>query len=185
MMYRSLLAILSIVFYAAASLAADAPARTKPVAFHRDIQPILVRSCLSCHDARKERGGLRLDRAEAALRGGDSGSVIKPGDAANSRLVILVSGLDPHLKMPPNGKPSLTTNEVGLLRAWIDQAANWPTAQAIVQLAAKSDHWAFQPVKRPALPAVKNRAWPQNEIDAFVLSRLEKERITPAPRLIA
>jgi hypothetical protein len=180
MMYRSLLAILGILFCAAAPRAADGPA-TNPVDFTRDIHPILARSCLSCHDARKQRGGLRLDRADAARRGGDSGPVIKPGDAARSRLMLLVSGLDPDLKMPPAGKPSLTTKEIGLLRIWIDRGANWPATDATVTVAAKSDHWAFQPVKRPPLPAVKNRAWLRNDLDAFVLARLEKERLAPAP----
>ncbi|HEY7152510.1 MAG TPA: c-type cytochrome domain-containing protein, partial [Gemmataceae bacterium] len=83
MMHRSFLLLLSLVLGVAHGRAAEA---AKTVDFTRDIQPILTRSCLKCHDARKQRGGLRLDQGQAALRGGDSGIVIKPGDAAHSRL---------------------------------------------------------------------------------------------------
>jgi mono/diheme cytochrome c family protein len=181
MTYRAAHAILGVLVCAAASRAADA-GPSKPVDFVRDIRPILARSCLSCHDARKQRGGLRLDQRDAALRGGDSGAVLKPGDAAHSRLIAVVSGRDPEVKMPPAGKPQMTSQEIGLLRTWIDQGAKWPAGDAAVTISAKSDHWAFQPVKRPALPVVRNRSWPQSDIDAFVLARLEKEGLAPAPQ---
>jgi hypothetical protein len=181
MTLRFLLAILGTASWAGVLTAADA--RPAPVDFGRDVRPILARSCLPCHGPSKQRGGLRLDRAKAALEGGDSGPVIKPGDAAHSRLVILTAGLDPEKKMPPPGKPPLSAAEVELLRVWIDQGAKWPETAATTAETPRSTHWAFRPVKRPPLPAVKDRAWLRNEIDCFVLARLEgRGGVTPPLR---
>ncbi len=177
---HALLSILGLAVFTAVPGAAEVPA-PRPVDFTREIQPILTRSCLSCHGSRKQRGGLRLDQARAARRGGDSGPVLKPGDAGHSRLMSLVSGLDPELKMPPAGKPPLTAAEMGLLRAWIDQGAKWSSTETALAEPEKSSHWAFQPIQRPPLPPVKDRAWPRNDLDVFVLARLEKEHLTPAP----
>ncbi|HTU22702.1 MAG TPA: PSD1 and planctomycete cytochrome C domain-containing protein [Gemmataceae bacterium] len=181
MMYRSLLITAVLALGCMPLRAAETPAPARTVDFRRDIQPIFTRACLSCHDARKQRGGLRLDQAEAARRGGDSGAVIKPGDSAHSRLFLLISGRDPDLKMPPAGKPPLTAKEVALLRTWIDQGAKWPLTKSTEATRTESRHWAFQAVKRPALPMVKDRSWMRNALDAFVLARLEKEEVAPAP----
>src|SRR5262245_11603624 len=86
------------------------PATSQPVDFLRDIQPLFDKHCVVCHGPEKQRGGLRLDSGKAVLQGGDTGAVIKPGDAARSRLVALVAGLDAELKMPPKGPP-LTAEE--------------------------------------------------------------------------
>src|SRR5262249_56928688 len=94
----------------AASRAADRPPAELPPAariqvdFVRDIKPIFEKSCVGCHGAVKQRASLRLDQAKAALAGGNSGAVIKPGDAAGSRLLKAVAGLDADLKIPPDGK---------------------------------------------------------------------------------
>ena len=181
MIYRSLLVIVSLALASLPLLAADVLPSARPVDFTRDIQPILTRSCLTCHDARKQRGGLRLDDPVAAGRGGDSGAVIKPGDAVHSRLILLVSGRAPQLKMPPSGKPALTAKEVVLLRTWIDQGAKWPATKSADVPRVNSRHWAFQPVRRPAPPIVKDRDWMRNPLDGFVLARLEKEGLAPAP----
>ena len=105
------------------------PAQVK-VDFARDIQPIIERSCLSCHGAQKPKGGLRLDNRDGVLKGGDSGKVILPGDSTNSPLVLVVAGMHDEIdRMPPKGKGDpLTPEEIGLLRAWIDQGANWSKA---------------------------------------------------------
>jgi hypothetical protein len=162
------------------------PAKLPPAAkltadFRRDVRPLFARACVSCHGADKQKGGLRLDDRTGALEGGNSGKVIKPGDAAASRLLVLVAGLDSELKMPPEDKTPLTPEEVGVLRAWIEQGASWPKEDAVIAQGPRSTHWAFQPVKRPAAPPVKDAGWVRNEIDAFVLARLEKEGITPSP----
>ncbi len=119
------------------------------------------------------------------LAGGDG----QPGDksrplaeeSAESRLIRLVSGLDPETAMPPDGEGErLTAEQVGLLRAWIDQGAKWPK-EADSLGPTKSNHWSYQKPVRPPLPPVKNRAWPRNEIDHFILVRLEKEGLAPSP----
>src|SRR5262245_55448274 len=83
--------------------------------------------------------------------------------------------------MPPKGEP-LTPQEIGKLRGWIDQGAKPPAEpKAATQLQLKSNHWAFQPIQQPRPPTAKNANWVKNPIDAFVLARLEKERLTPSP----
>src|SRR3954447_13103939 len=146
------------------------PAVKRKVDFIKDVEPILNRSCVGCHGADKTRGGLRLDDGKLALLGGDSGAVIRPGKSERSLLIHLVAGVDAERSMPPEGRKKLTAEEVGVLRAWIDQGAAWPAKAAVV--VKKSSHWAFRPVRRQALPAVTDRAWPSNGIDAFVLARL-------------
>ncbi len=147
------------------------PAATTKIDFTRDIEPLLAKRCFVCHGPQQQMSGLRLDSRETALKGGASGVDIKPGDSANSRLIRLVSGLDKKT-MPPMGA-RLTAAEVGRLRAWIDQGAAYSAHAAT--------HWSFQKIQRPAVPAVKNRAWVRNPIDAFILARLEKEGIAPSP----
>jgi hypothetical protein len=147
--------------------------------FRRDIQPIFARACLACHGPRKQRGGLRLDISQAALQGSDSGPVIRPGDAANSRLLHVVAGLDPDTKMPPEGKP-LTRAEIGRLRAWIDQGAAWPD-EPVARGISEAKHWAFVRPHRPAVPRVRQVSWVRNPVDNFILARLEKANIRPSP----
>src|SRR5262249_55235236 len=144
------------------------------------IEPIFQRACVTCHGPQKQRGGLRLDNGELAAQGADSGPVIRPGKAAESRLLRVVAGLDPEGRMPPQGGPRLRPAEAGKLRAWIDQGAVWPM-QAAASRAVTSTHWAFQPVRRPDLPRVQQAGWVRNPIDAFILARLEREGLTPSP----
>jgi hypothetical protein len=160
--------------------AALPPAAKGKIDFAKDVWPILTTTCLSCHGPDKQRGGLRLDDGTAALRGGNGGAVIKPGDAAGSRLLALVAGLDPETRMPPKGKPGLTAEQVGVLRAWIEQGASWPRGEVAVAV-THSSHWAYQPVRPPVVPAVKDASKVRDPIDAFVLARLEKEGIAPSP----
>jgi len=158
------------------------------VEYTRDIEPILKARCLSCHGANQQMGGLRLDRREDALRGGNSGPVIVPGKSSASRLIRLVAGLEKGLVMPPAGN-RLSAQEVELLRAWIDQGAIWPVEKhenAIAGERGKAEadvpkHWSFQPIKRPEIPAVRNRNWPRNPIDNFILARLEAESVDASP----
>jgi hypothetical protein len=151
----------------------------KKVAFSQ-IEPILRKNCFSCHGAEMQESGLRLDLKKRALEGGDNGAVIKPGKSAESRLVLLVSGLDKETgPMPPEGKGKpLTAEQIGLIRAWIDQGANWPDG-GDAELAAK--HWSFQKVVAVPPPAVKDAAWPDSPIDSSILARLERDGITPSP----
>src|SRR5262245_238637 len=157
------------------------PAPSGKVGFQRAIQPIFARACLSCHNAEKQRSGLRLDDGKAALKGGNSGTVITPGDALKSRLLHLIASPDPKTRMPPKNRPALTAKEVGLIRAWVEQGAVWPKDAGAGTNTPKSKHWAFQPPKRHAPPKVAGGGWARNPIDAFILARLEREKIQPSP----
>jgi len=164
-----------------AALAVAAGQAEPKVDFTRDVRPLLEAKCLTCHGAKHSKGGLRLDLKQQALQGGDSGAVIKPGHAGESTLIRLVTGTDPKKVMPPAG-PRLTPAQVKLLRDWIDQGAEWPAGGGQGPGAVlASTHWSFQPVKRPALPRVKNSGWVRNPIDAFVLAKLESKGLKPSP----
>jgi hypothetical protein len=142
--------------------------------FTRDVAPVL-KKCTACHGAAVQTSGLRLDRGADALRGGYSGPAIRPGDPAGSKIIQQAeSG-----KMPPAGT-KLTRAEIDVLKAWIAAGATFPATTASRPL-PKSNHWAFQAIRKPAEPAVKNAAWARTPIDRFVLARLEKESITPSP----
>ena len=157
------------------------PAAKIRVDFPRDIKPLFRESCYSCHGPKQQMGGLRLDEKAAALAGGYSGAMIKPGNSAASKLIQLVAGLRKDLIMPMVGE-RLTSEQIGLLRAWIDQGAEWPEEGAAAEelLEAKSKHWAFVPPQRPPLPQVRKQAWVRNPIDAFILAKLEAEGIEPS-----
>ena len=155
------------------------PAATKPVDFIKDIQPILSERCYSCHGPEKQKGELRWDSRASAFKKGEHGLIIVPHDSAASRVVQLVAGFEPDTMMPPKGEP-LTPEQIGLLRGWIDQGAVWPDSVAGVS-GNKRDHWAFKPPVRPPVPKVQNQAWVRNPIDAFVLAKLEKEKLSPSP----
>jgi hypothetical protein len=157
------------------------PPAKRQVDFAKDVEPILAR-CVGCHGPEKQRGGLRLDDGEAALVGGDSGKVIRPGHSGLSLLIDLVAGLDADRHMPPDKKKKLSDDEIGVLRAWIDQGAAWPKKSTPVARPKRSSHWSFQPVRPQRIPAVNDPAWTRNPIDAFVLARLEKEKIAPSPQ---
>ncbi|HEY1378304.1 MAG TPA: PSD1 and planctomycete cytochrome C domain-containing protein, partial [Gemmataceae bacterium] len=172
----------------AAAVAADGPppqlppAAAGPIDFARDVRPILEKNCLACHGAAKQKGGLRLDDRTQALKGGNSGPVIVPGNAAKSRLLAAVAGVDPDLRMPPEGKPALSAGDVSKLRAWVEQGARWENrSQKSEVRSQKSSHWAFRPPRRPAVPAVHDPQLVQNPIDSFILARLEKEGLRPSP----
>ena len=183
MTHRLLIALALASLSVAEGLSAERsllpPAASREIDFVRDIQPIFRARCLSCHDGAKQRGGLRLDLKSAAFKGGETfAAAIIPGKSADSPLVRLVAGLEEGLPMPPEGE-RLSSEQIGLLRAWIDQGAKWPDEAAGEEDAAL--HWSFRPVKRPELPSVSrdDATWMRNPVDAFVVSRLE-EPLTPA-----
>lgn len=155
------------------------PAATRPVDFVKDIQPLLTKHCYPCHGPEKQKADLRWDDKTSAFRPGDNGPHFIRGKSAESRVIHLVAGLEPDSIMPPKGEP-LTADEVGLLRAWIDQGANWPDSSGSPE-ARKRNHWAFKTPARPAVPEVKSKKWPRNPIDNFILAQLEKEKLKPSP----
>lgn len=149
------------------------------VEFTRDILPIFRGKCYSCHGKEEQEGGFRIDRKSRALEGGDQGHAIVPGKADESLLLKLVSGLDEEIGlMPPEGEGTpLSKEEIALVKQWIDQGAQWPDSDD--EEDGESDHWSFQPIQNPKLPKVKNRGWIRNGIDAFVLNKLEQEKVNP------
>src|SRR6266540_5569187 len=99
------------------------PAASRKVDYKQDIQPLLAQKCYSCHGPEVQQAGLRLDLRQNALRGGDYGPVIKIGDSAASKLIRRLVDGDGGMQMPPTGP--LSNDEIGLLRAWIDQGADF------------------------------------------------------------
>jgi hypothetical protein len=165
------------------SLATPAPAASPPD-FVRDIRPLLDRSCAGCHSGEEAKSGLRLDIRAEAFRGGDGhGAAIVPGKAAESVLVRFARGDEPEMQMPPADAnvPALSPEEVAILAAWIDAGAPWPEGIDRASLVDRRDHWAFHGVVRPAPPAVRDERWPRNDLDRFILARLETEGLLPSP----
>ncbi|MBL8866812.1 MAG: DUF1549 domain-containing protein [Planctomycetia bacterium] len=146
------------------------PPRT--IDFDRDVQPILKTHCLNCHGS-KEKGGLRLDSEKAASAGGNSGVVIQPGKASESVLLHAVRSKDAEKVMPPGDAKKLNEMEIATLRAWIDQGAKWGTT--VETIAARSNHWSFQPIRKPVVPAGANA------VDHFIREKLKTEKLAPSP----
>src|SRR5262245_49119636 len=147
---------------------ADEPDR---VDFGRDVLPILSDHCFRCHgpDAASRKADLRLDVKEQALRAEDP--VIVPGRSDQSELVARITSDDPAEVMPPpKANRPLSPGQVEMLRRWVDDGAIW------------GRHWAFEPIGAPRPPGPRDRAWPRNPIDAFVLARLDAEGIAPSPQ---
>ena len=174
---------------ASSALSVVAPAAELPPAVNRlvdfaaDVQPILHTRCFACHGPSVQMNGLRFDRRDVALRGGHSGPAILPNDSAGSALVLRVASPEDGFRMPPVD-PRLTREEVGILRAWIDQGASWPEDSGDDRAASSapaSGHWAFQPISRQEPPQVSGSEWVQSPIDRFVLAKLESEGIAPSP----
>jgi hypothetical protein len=150
--------------------------------FETRVRPVLAKNCYACHTDAK-MGGLQLDTREHALKGGKSGPVIVPGDPGKSRLMLALSYTDAKLKMPPSGK--LPDGDVEALASWIKDGAVWPAGGKILptQYTITKEQrafWAFQPVANPQPPATKNAKWARNDIDRFILARLEAKNLKPA-----
>lgn len=182
----SLTFLLVLVFPMTISAGELPPAVDRQVIFDLDVLPILEAKCHDCHGEFAQEGNLRLDRKSTLLRGGDSGepgAII--GNSEKSHLIRLVAGLESNLRMPPDEGDALSKQEIGLLRAWIDQGAKWPGPNGEVEDRKRtSDHWAFQPVEPVDVP---NNAggWGHNPIDQFVFERLLHEGLStnvPADR---
>src|SRR5437870_2885974 len=156
------------------------PAATRKIDFSKDIQPIFAESCYECHGGQKQKGGLRLDQKQAALKGGDTGALLVARKSADSLIILAVAGAKEDLARMPKKKDPLTDAQIGLLRAWIDQGAEWPES-AVAKGKDFSKHWAFKAPVRPKVPDPKNTRWPRNPVDGFVLAKLDKEKLKPSP----
>ena len=138
----------------------------RDVDFGLDVRPILSDACFRCHgpDEKARKAELRLDQKEGIFRTKDGVTVVTPGKLAESELVTRITSDDPDEQMPPpKANRRLKPEEIELLKRWVAEGAKW------------GGHWAFTPPREPAVPRVKQRDWPKNEIDSFVLARLERE----------
>jgi hypothetical protein len=147
--------------------------------FETSIRPLFAEHCLKCHGPTRQKAGLRLDTAARILKGGLSGPAVAPGDPKKSLLIKAVSHGDIDLKMPPGGK--LSDRQIADLTRWIQMGAPFSENAATTKGEEGRDRWAFRAPVEPAVPAVKNVAWPRSAVDRFVLARLEAKGIRPAP----
>src|SRR5229473_4675735 len=181
---RSLLAIgpwLSV-----APALAGTPAKGDTDFFEIRVRPVLAKNCFACHSNSK-MGGLQLDSREHMLSGGKDGVVVVPGDPDGSVLIQAVRQTNERFKMPPVSK--LKEQEIDDLAAWVKAGAVWPEGAATIQPPLKGreyvirpdqrEFWSFQPVRKPPVPKVKHVAWPRNDIDRFILSKLEEKGLRP------
>ncbi len=150
----------------------------EPADYVRDVKPLLRSRCVACHGPIRQEAGLRLDAAKLVSAGGDHGAVAIPGQSESSLLIERVSADDADERMPPQGA-ALSPREIAVLKSWIDAGALAPADEAVAP--TPGEHWAFQPIRRVALPEVKDAAWPRNAIDRFVLARLEAKGWRPNP----
>ena len=191
-MMRALLLLVLIMWVGGASFeAVAAPTREQADFFESKVRPILVRRCFRCHGARKQRGGLRLDKRFRALAGGDSGPVLVPGKPDNSLLIQAINYQG--LEMPPDRK--LGKREIETLTRWVRSGIPWPAGKNPTTGVAPRNseqvteedqqHWSFRSVHRPAVPRYGDTSWIRNPIDAFVLRRLQHDELSPSPQATA
>ena len=139
------------------------------VDFNEDIRPILNENCVTCHGGVRQQAELSLLFRDDALQPTESGKhAIVPGRSGKSELIRRVTHTDPDERMPAEG-PALSNKEIDLLKRWIDEGAAW------------EPHWAYVAPTTPDVPGVSDPAWPNNDIDRFVLARLDRENLRPSP----
>ncbi|MFM7205647.1 MAG: PSD1 and planctomycete cytochrome C domain-containing protein [Planctomycetaceae bacterium] len=166
--------------------AADAPETAADLAFFEtEVRPLFVKHCHECHSAAAAeiRSGLRLDSRAAILAGGDGGEIVVVGRPERSRLVEVLSSRDPDVQMPPrsHGGP-LPREAVAAIEEWIRHGLAMPEGpppDVADRAAAAATHWAFQPVRDHAAPAVANDAWPRTDVDRFLLAKLDAAGLAP------
>lgn len=179
--FRSFLCIAILAVLSPPALAQAAPEKSLPspdhpaagaVSFNRDIRPLLAENCYACHgpDEKVRKAHLHFDTQEAALSELSSGKhAIVPGKPQESELVRRITHTDPDERMPPEeSQKTLSEKEILLLQDWIAQGALW------------EKHWAFVKPDRQALPKPSDETWPRNDIDRFILARLDEEGISPS-----
>ena len=154
--------------------------------FENHVRPVLATKCLDCHGPRQQKGGLRLDSFAALNKGADSGPVIEAGDPNASRLIEVITYDDP-IKMPPQGK--LSSSEIAALSNWIKMGTPFPDKPVVLPPSSgtlsrvaelRQSHWSFRPIQNPPLPEVSQSNWCRNDLDWFVLAKLEANGLTPS-----
>ena len=154
--------------------------------FENEIAPLLIKRCVECHQGKQPSGNLLLTTAEGLLKGGDSGAVINFDSPARSNLLQRIHDGE----MPPEKKglsQKLAAGEIAVLERWVAAGATWPKGRTLDlfertnEVRGGRDWWSLQPVRRPKIPKLKSLPQPGNPIDAFVMARLESQRMVPAP----
>jgi hypothetical protein len=152
--------------------------------FDAKVQPLLARRCYECHSHEKKiKGGLALDSRSGWQQGGDNGPAIRPGDPDRSLLMKAVHYGDPDFAMPPKGR--LPAGEIAILEEWIRSGAHDPRAAGSaatkqgIDLAKGRSFWAFQPIRNPAPPQIRDTAWPRDPLDFFIRAAQETRAIRP------
>ena len=181
----------ALIALAALGVPASAGAQSPTEFFEARVRPVLADNCYACH-ARLQSGGLRVDSREALLEGGDSGPAIVPGDPDGSLLVRAVRHEIEGRGMPRYADPLAARDVEGLVE-WIRMGAPWPEAAAATAsadlarpatprrevTAAERDFWSFRPLAAPAVPEPARSDWARNDIDRFVLAKLEEKGLAP------
>lgn len=165
-MISRIFAIFAVVAMHCSALAASEP----ELQFGRDVLPILSDKCFQCHgpDEKSRQGELRLDIKESLLNRPPESAIVVPGDSSRSELFRRVTTTDREERMPPpESKRQLTPEQIAVLRRWIDNGVPW------------TGHWAYESPVAASLPIVQGKDWPINEIDGFILAKLETEGIAP------
>jgi cytochrome c553 len=155
--------------------------------FEQKVRPLLVDNCYTCHSANtNSQGGLRVDDRNGLLEGGKSGPAVVPGRPDQSLLIRRVTHGNPKLRMPQDGQ--LSADMIADLRKWIQDGAAWPAIKLPASFGKpnpeyeklKREHWAWQPLRMPPPPSIRQRAWARADIDRFILAKLEAAGLQPA-----
>lgn len=158
----------------------EIPATAKQkIDFVKHIKPILDSRCVACHGEESQEGRLRLDAKKLVFKGGISGKLFEIGNSEKSLLVARLVGHGDGDAMPLDDDP-LSNQEIGQIRAWIDQGAQWPDGVGS-QADSIEIHWAYEKPVRPAVPNIAGSNWISNPIDAFVLGKLTEKKLQPSP----
>jgi len=154
------------------------------VDYLKDIKPVLKARCYACHGALKQKAGLRLDTAANILKGAKAGPVVTQGKINESELLARITSKNLEERMPPEGKP-LKSQEIAAIRGWI--SADLPAPAHEQSEVNPKDHWSFQPIKRPSIPALNPKSSFGNPIDNFIEAQRREHNLTanpPAPKLV-
>lgn len=156
-------------------------ANHRNVSFRTDVFPLLRQHCFDCHSSAEPRSGLRLDLREEILGYSTGLPMAVPGYSAGSRMIEVLREESRELRMPPaDHAPALTKEQILLLAAWINQGLSWDDQLLPPAPRRTSDHWAFQPVRRPHLPQINSTEWVRTPIDAFIAAAHEQHQLTPS-----
>lgn len=176
-LWKSLL--VGSLFVLACASAGPALGAESRVDFRADVFPLLRDRCFRCHEGRNASSGHRLDLRDEWIGRTNADPVAIAGNSQRSRVIALVTGVNPKTVMPPEG-PRLSDREVTILKQWVDAGLPWDAA-LLPEQDDGAAHWAFQPVARPTIPLQNDSTWPRTPIDPFVASRHRQLKISPEP----